>query len=111
MCDLKGAEEYNFRLQRDLRKIIDADYACLLLLKLHSYLQKFVYEHQSMDEVATDKVSELKTFVERCFPMKQVIKKQEKFSYHGWSRTLSKNVKSFTRNRERPKKKLSRIVG
>ena len=78
-CDLKGDKEINIKYQRDLRKINDAHYVCLLRFRLHSDLQMIAYHHQSIHEVATDKVFEIRTKIERYFPMKQVTEQKEWF--------------------------------
>ena len=65
--------------QLGFSKIIDAQCVCLSPSSLHSDLQQIAYEHQSIDDVATDKVFKLRTSFGNFFAMKQVANQQEKF--------------------------------
>ena len=75
---LKSNVAYNIRFQRDLTKVNDAPFVCLFHLRQHSDLKKIAYEKQSIEKVANDKVSKLRTIIGRNFPMKQVTKQQQR---------------------------------
>ena len=68
--ELKGDDEINIKFQHDLSKINYAHNVCIFLFRLHSDLQKIVYEHQGIDKVATDIVPKLRTNNESYFPKK-----------------------------------------
>ena len=77
--DLKGDEKVYIMFQLGFSKIIDAQCVCLFPSSLHSDLQQIAYEHQSIDDVATDRVFKLRTSFGNFFAMKQVANQQEKF--------------------------------